>query len=115
MEIGKFIHLNKLYSVYKNILTKKQNEILSLLLNEDLSLGEISEELSISRQAVHDAIKRSEQALLDCEEKLGVLAKEEFVQKQAERAIELLNSFDCIDNNAKRELLKICEELHNGI
>ena len=45
MEIEKFVHLNKLYSIYKKVLTDKQNMILSYYLDEDLSLGEISEEI----------------------------------------------------------------------
>ena len=41
------------------LLTDKQREIMSLYYKEDFSLSEIAEELSVSRAAVNDHIKRS--------------------------------------------------------
>lgn len=67
MEIDKFVHLNKLFILYKNLLTEKQSIILEYYFGEDLSLGEISEEMNVSRQAVHDTIKRCENILIDYE------------------------------------------------
>ena len=43
MEIDKFVHLNKLFILYKNLLTEKQSTILEYYFGEDLSLGEISD------------------------------------------------------------------------
>jgi predicted DNA-binding protein YlxM (UPF0122 family) len=42
---------------------------------ENLSLAEIADEYGISRQAVHDTLKKAETALTDYEEKLGLVAK----------------------------------------
>ncbi len=62
-----------LYDFYGKLLTPKQQEVMRLYYEEDLSLGEIAEELKITRQAVYDILKRSEQALEKYERKLGLL------------------------------------------
>ncbi len=71
-KVGRIISL---YDIYGNLLTQKQQDVMRLYYEEDLSLGEIAEELKISRQAVYDIIKRSEQALEKYEKKLGLLEK----------------------------------------
>ena len=62
-----------LLDVYGCILTDKQLEMTELYYNDDLSLSEIGEQFGISRQGVHDSIKRSEAALDEFEAKLGIL------------------------------------------
>ena len=112
MEIDKFVYFNKLYSAYKEILTQKQRDILELYLAEDFSLGEISEELGISRQAVHDAIKRSEHILNDFEKKLGILQKEKQITDRIQKIIKIVNLENVnIDKETKQEILDICKEL----
>lgn len=64
-----------LYDFYGKLLTDKQQNIIELYYNQDLSLGEIAEENKISRQAIHDIIRRAETALEEYEEKLGMLKK----------------------------------------
>ena len=68
-----------LLDFYGNILTEKQKDAIDLYYNEDLSLAEIAEHQSITRQGVRDAIKRGEEILFEMEEKLGHAEKmEEF-------------------------------------
>ena len=78
--IEKITQITMLFDFYGELLTEKQKLILDLFYNEDYSLGEIGTELGISRQAVHDAVKRSEQARIGYEEKLGLVRK--FQQEQ---------------------------------
>ncbi|WIF96196.1 sigma factor-like helix-turn-helix DNA-binding protein [Caminicella sporogenes] len=75
MMIEKKIRLGNLFIFYGQLLTRKQQEILKLYYIHDLSLGEISENLGISRQAVYDTLKRTEKLLEEYEEKLGLLNK----------------------------------------
>ena len=52
-----------LLDLYGDLLTDKQRECYDLHYNEDLSLSEIAEQLSISRQGVWDNIRRAEISL----------------------------------------------------
>ena len=64
------LQLTLLYDFYGELLTEKQKQVYELHYQNDLSLTEIGEELSISRQAVRDQLKRTEKILQDYEEKL---------------------------------------------
>ena len=57
-----------LYDFYGELLTANQKEIYEQFMLEDLSLGEIAEERGISRQGVHDTIRRCEKTLEGYEE-----------------------------------------------
>ena len=64
MNIEKMIEIGLLLNnIKKELLTDKQREIVSLYYEEDYSLGEISENLNVSRQGVYDTLKRSEKIL----------------------------------------------------
>lgn len=96
----KKLRLVDLYDFYGKMLTDKQNETMDLYCNMDLSLGEISENLSISRQAVHDTIKRTDRALEKIEAQLGLY--ERFVSRQNDfnEIIELIEAFKKEHNEA---------------
>ena len=113
MKIERFVHLNRLYSIYKDVLTDKQKEILSLLLEEDYSLGEVSDEIGISRQAVHDTIKRTEKAFQFYEDTIGMFRYEEKVSSKVERLLQLVQSSKALSTELKlqTEMINICEEL----
>jgi predicted DNA-binding protein YlxM (UPF0122 family) len=64
-----------LYDFYGALLTKKQRQVMALYHEENLSLSEIAQEFGISRQAVHDTLKKAEQALEDYESKLNLIDK----------------------------------------
>ncbi len=67
--------ITQLFDFYGELLTSKQKMILELYLGDDLALVEIAENLSISRQAVYDHVNKAVSALIDYEEKLGLLAR----------------------------------------
>lgn len=71
----KKLKIGNLYEFYGQLLTDKQKEILELYCTHDLSFGEISEELGISRQGVYDTIKRAEKILDEYESKLELLKR----------------------------------------
>jgi predicted DNA-binding protein YlxM (UPF0122 family) len=67
--------MNLLYDFYGGLLKKKQQDIFRMYYAEDLSLAEIAADLRISRQGVHDALKKSAAALESYEGALGLVAK----------------------------------------
>mgnify|MGYP002520264092 CR=1 FL=1 len=75
-----------LYDLYGGLLTEKQQEVFDLYYQCDLSLGEIAAEHDISRTAVHDLIKRTENLLEKYESKLH-LAERELKRKRVLRQL----------------------------
>lgn len=65
-----------LYDLYSGLLTEKQQDVFDLYYQCDLSLGEIAAEHNISRTAVHDLIKRTENLLEKYESKLHLAERE---------------------------------------
>ena len=61
-----------LLSFYAPLLTENQREIARLYAEEDLSLTEIAEQFSVSRQSVYDTVSRVEKQMADMEKKLGL-------------------------------------------
>lgn len=98
-----------LLDFYGGLLTEKQKEILSMHYEEDMSLGEISENLDISRQAVHDLIKRSLKIIKDYESTLGLIKRYLDNKKALEEIKILLNSRK--DNDITAAINKIDELL----
>ena len=74
--MGKNLEIADLLVIYGSMLTDKQKDAMELYYDEDLSLAEIAENMSISRQGVRDSIKRGEDTLLELEEKLGLMRKQ---------------------------------------
>ena len=64
-----------MFDFYGQLLTERQRALFQRYYQEDLSLGEIAEELGISRQAVYDILRRAERVLWDFERKLGLVAR----------------------------------------
>ncbi len=64
-----------LYDFYGELLTEHQKSVFESSVFQDLSYSEIAEELSTSRQAVYDLMRRSEKLLEDYEKKLGLMQR----------------------------------------
>lgn len=76
MKLEEFIEITNLLVYYKNLLSEKQKEYLIAHFEDDFSLSEIANNNNISRQAVHDNIKRGAAILKEYEEKLGFYKRE---------------------------------------
>mgnify|MGYP003072746575 CR=1 FL=1 len=83
-----------LFDFYGELLTDHQKEIYGQFLLEDLSLGEIARDAGISRQGVHDIVKRCEQALAGYEEKLHLVEKFMTVKNKVKQIDELLDEYE---------------------
>ena len=88
--LEKLSTLAYLYDFYENLLTEKQKRIFKLYYFHDLSLGEIAEECEISRQAVYDLLKRTEELLNEYEKKLNLYEKFIHQKKHLEKLKKIL-------------------------
>lgn len=73
--LDEVIELGNLYDFYGSLLNDSQKRVVEMYYIEDLSLTEIAEELSVSKQGVHDSLKRAERNLREWENKLHLIEK----------------------------------------
>ena len=107
----KILEQTLLYDFYGELLTEHQKQIYELYL-DDLSLSEIANELGISRQGVHDLIKRCNKILDGYEEKLRLVQK--FITaKEKVNEIHMLTKEYKANNDAG--LITKIEEISNEI
>lgn len=104
--IEKTTRMNFLFDFYQALLTDKQRSYMQLYYLDDLSLGEIAEEYSISRQAVYDNIRRTEAMLEEYEVKLNLFSKFENRQEVIEQIMQLT-----IDQSSDNKLIKLINQL----
>jgi predicted DNA-binding protein YlxM (UPF0122 family) len=102
--------INMLYDFYGNLLTEKQREYVELYYQHDLSLAEIADHGGITRQGVHDLIKRGARTLEKAETRLGLVSR---FAKQETALLHLreLLSKDNVPADVKQEALAIVEGL----
>ena len=77
-----FVKRSLLYDFYGDLLTEHQKEIYGAYVQENLSYAEIAQEYEISRQGVHDLIRRVESILDEYEQKLHLVEKFQEVKQK---------------------------------
>ena len=75
IKMDEILKQSLLYDFYGELLTEHQKEIYEQFIVEDLSLSEIAKDAGISRQGVHDLIKRCNKILEEYEAKLHLVEK----------------------------------------
>ena len=106
----------EVYNDFYGALLKENNRrIFEAYIQEDYSISEIAEEMEISRQAVHDAVKRITKQLKGYEEKLGLLERFEQQRSEMRRLHECLQEMNISETDPRGQeifqiLSKIIEE-----
>ena len=90
----KIVEQAMLYDFYGELLTEHQRQIYEDVVFENLSLGEIAQEEGVSRQAVHDIVKRCDKALLEYEEKLKLVEKFISIKEKIEEIDRLSEQYE---------------------
>ena len=86
------LRLHRLYDQYGGLLTPRQRDVFEHYHWHDLSLGEIAENLGISRQAVYDLLRRGEAVLEQAEIALGVVAWRRRNRRRLRRLLGLIRA-----------------------
>lgn len=100
MAFEKDLNMSLLLDIYGELLTTKQKDYLDYYYNEDMSLAEISEHISITRQGVRDSIKKGESTLIELEAKLNLAKKMSEISDITEKI--LIKANEIIDINMKK-------------
>ena len=102
----KIVEQGLLYDFYGELLTAHQRKVYEDVVFNDLSPSEIAGELGISRQGVHDLMKRCDKILEEYEAKLHLVAKFVKIRDMA-REVEQL-----ADESARTRDMALIEQIH---
>ena len=90
--VEEIVEQSLLYDFYGELLTEHQQKIYEAALFEDYSLSEIAEEAGISRQGVHDLLRRCDKQLRAYEAKLHLVERFTGMRENVKRIMELTDS-----------------------
>lgn len=99
MDIDRRIEIDILFKYYGNLLTEKQQKIIDMYVDNNLSLQEVSVELNISRQAVKDALDKAVKTMENYEKKLKFISRDNKIK----------DALNKIDEKTKTKILAILE------
>jgi len=106
MRIEDNLKIIKLIDTYGSLLTNRQYEILTSYYFDNLSFSELGENYNISRQAISDSINQSIKALINYEEKLGIIANNNHLISKLQLIIN-----NCSDKDLSQRLTHIIEDI----
>ncbi|MBE6584994.1 MAG: DNA-binding protein [Ruminococcaceae bacterium] len=104
----KNLQIGYLLDFYGEVLPERRREIMDLYYNDDLSLAEIAETIGITRQAVREAVKKTETELYFYEEKLGLLRRFKEAEGHAQKALALCEGTGSVPDALRREIKALC-------
>ena len=106
------VELSLLFDFYGEMLGEHKKKIYEDYVLNDLSLAEIAEEEGISRQGVHDIVKRCTKQLKEYETTLHLVEKFQNMKTKLTKAAELLDgSADSIDSDNVIAVKKLMQEM----
>lgn len=106
------VRLSLLYDFYGALLKESQRRMFEASVLEDFNLSEIADEEGITRQGVHDAIKRASRQLYQYEEKLGLAERFEKQQELVRKLHGIIGELDIKGEDAKlQEVFAILDEI----
>ena len=112
--MNKFVEQALLFDFYGELLTDHQKEIYEQFALEDLSLSEIAEMKGISRQGVHDLVKRCQKTLEGYEMKLHLVEKFLSVKEKVSKIDDTLAEWER-EKNDSEEMVKRIRKIADAI
>lgn len=108
----KFVQQTLLFDFYGELLTEHQQRIYEDVVCNDMSCSEVAAEQGVSRQGVHDLIKRCNRQLEEYEAKLhlvekflGIQAKVQQMRQEVQQASQTGNALDM------QKIIRISDEI----
>jgi predicted DNA-binding protein YlxM (UPF0122 family) len=107
--MDRILEITLLYDFYGELLTQKQKNVFELYYQNDLSLGEIAEQMKITRQGVYDTLKRAEKLLSQYERTLCLVGKFITQKDLVEKIVGCVQDIEQNLNNPEKQKICICE------
>lgn len=107
-----FVKQTLLFDFYGELLTRHQQRIYEDVVCNDLSLSEAAEELGVSRQSVHDLIRRCNKQLEEYESRLHLV--ERFVELRRKVGALRESAASALENGTEpdlKEMVRACDEI----
>ena len=111
IKMDEILKQSLLYDFYGELLTEHQKEIYEQVVIEDLSLSEIARDAGISRQGVHDLIKRCNKILEEYEAKLHLVEKFLSIKEKVHQLNDLLEESKTDESQLIQKIRKISGEI----
>lgn len=111
IKMDEILKQSLLYDFYGELLTQHQKEIYEQFIVEDLSLSEIAKDAGISRQGVHDLVKRCDKILEEYEAKLHLVEKFLSIKEKVHQINELLEEAKTDESQLIQDIRKISGEI----
>jgi len=105
------VELSLLYDFYGALLKENQRRMFEASILDDYNLAEIAEDENITRQGVHDAIKRACKQLREYEQKLGLIEKFEKQKELVKKLHIILKGMNIGDEGELEEVYSIIDEI----
>lgn len=108
----KIVERNMLYDFYGELLTSHQQEIYESIIFQDLSLSEVAELHGISRQGVHDLVRRCDKLLQGYEDKLHLVERFVALKSSVGELRELVREYSKSKSEKSYEQIdKLCQTI----
>lgn len=100
-----------LYDFYGELLTEHQRKIYEDVVYNDLSLTEIAQENGISRQGVHDLVRRCNHILQEYEDKLHLVERFMKIRSRVEQLKQLTNDSEITKDKLIEEIDSLSSQI----
>ena len=110
MTLDKNLTFGLLLDFYGGLLSQRQYDIMNFYYNEDLSLGEISDEIGISRQGVRDAVQKAQKLLIQFDEQLGLMKRFDEIKVSVEEIKNEILNID-VSKSDKEKIDRIIKKI----
>ena len=100
------MEISTLCAFYGGLLTPRQRMALQLHCDEDWSLAEVADHFRVSRQNIHDLIRRSVQKLHHYEAAVGGVAQAQRISRQLQKASRSLEAAESLADGTAAAFLQ---------
>ncbi len=101
-----------LFDFYGELLTKHQREAYEAVVQNDLSYSEAAQQFGVSRQSVHELVKRSTQILEQYEQKLHLVERFLKIRSQVEQIKDIsANAKSKESEEFSEQILELADEI----
>ncbi len=105
-ELEERTYLSLLYDFYGALLKENQKRMFEEHILEDYNFAEIAESEGISRQGVHDSIKRATRQLHEYEQKLGLVTRFQKQKQSVKKLQTILQKFSLPEASEEQKMVE---------